>query len=155
MRSRIFTIGTSTRTREEFLAVLAAFGIQAVADIRRFPVSRRHPHFSREALATALLTAGIRYDWLGNTLGGYRTGGYASHMATDAYRAGVAQLEAIARERPTAFLCAERLPSACHRRFVAGTLEAGGWEVIHLLDVGHVWTPGSSGLSPERPPPGG
>ena len=72
-------------------------------------------------------------------------------MQTEAYQAGVAGLEAIATECPTAFLCAERLPSACHRRFVAETLRARGWEIVHILEVGQVWTPDIPEVSSSEP----
>src|SRR3989442_14455030 len=67
----VYTVGHSTRTLEEFLALLGAHGIGGVADVRRFPASRRHPHFGREALARALVAAHLHYDWLPE-LGGRR-----------------------------------------------------------------------------------
>ncbi len=137
----IYTIGTSDRSLEDFLAALEAYGIVTAVDVRSFPTSRRHEHFKREALGEALSAAGIRYVWLGDRLGGYREGGYQAHMRTDAFTSGVAGLEALASEAPTAFFCAERLPRRCHRRFITGELEARGWEVVHILDAASTWRP--------------
>jgi uncharacterized protein (DUF488 family) len=142
----IYTIGSSTRTWEVFLAVLAAYGIRALVDVRRFPVSRRYPHFTRDHLGAELPPRGISYHWLGQSLGGYRTGGYEGYTRTAAYRDGIAALEVIGRECATAFLCAERLPSQCHRRFIAATLEQRGWQVVHILERDRLW-----GSSDRRP----
>lgn len=146
MTHTIYTIGSSNRTWDEFLAVLAAYEIRAVVDVRAFPVSRRYPHFMREYLGAGLLAAGIRYHWLGKSLGGYRTGGYEAYSRTDGYHAGIAEAETIARTLSTTLLCAERLPSRCHRRFIAATLEARGWRVVHILDAGRIWTPAKPDL---------
>ncbi len=70
MQSRIFTIGSSTRTREEFLAILAAYAIRALADGPALPMSRRFPHFVRDHLAATLPLVGVSYHWLGKRLGG-------------------------------------------------------------------------------------
>ncbi len=147
MQSRIFTIGSSTRTREEFLAILAAYGIRALADVRAFPMSRRFPHFVRNHMAATLPLVGVSYHWLGKRLGGYRTGGYEAYMHTGAYEAGITELEAIARECPTAFLCAERIPTKCHRRFIAATLERRGWNIVHVLEANQIWTTPTPELS--------
>lgn len=139
----IFTLGTSTRTWQTFLALLEAHRIQLVADVRSVPRSRRHPHFSAEAMAGALPAAGIQYRWLGRGLGGYREGGYEGYRESGAYREAIAVLEALARIHRTACVCAERSPADCHRRFIAETLQTQGWEVTHLIDEG-VATPHGS-----------
>jgi uncharacterized protein (DUF488 family) len=145
----LFTLGTSTRTPEEFVACCRAFGVTVVADVRRFPTSRQYPQFVREAFEGFLRDAHIAYAHLGPALGGYRTGGYEAHMATAAFREGLAELERLGRAAPTAVVCSERLPWRCHRRFIARALEARGWRVVHILEPGRVWTP-------ERPAhPGG
>ena len=154
----IFTVGHSTRSAEEFLALLEAHGIEIVADIRRFPGSRRHPQFAREALAAALAEAGqgpcaqrgvgcIEYVWLPG-LGGRRSrrknsphtawrvpafAGYADHMETPEFQDAVHELLALARRARTAILCAEALPHRCHRRLVSDWLVAHGVSVQHLL----------------------
>lgn len=133
---------------------LREVGVACLADVRRHPGSRRHPQFARAALETALPGAEIRYVWLGESLGGRRSGmqpaerspnrawqepsfrAYADHMLTDAFAEGVAALEVEARARPTALLCAELLWWKCHRRLLADRLAVGGWRVVHLLGPG-------------------
>lgn len=143
----IFTIGHSTRTLDEFLAPLRAHGIRAVVDVRRFPGSRRHPRFSREALAASLRAAGIDYlheEALGgrrSVAAGSRNGawrnrgfrGYADYMATAAFGRALTRLEAAAAARPTAILCAEAVPWRCHRSLIADALAARGAQVLHIL----------------------
>ncbi len=131
----IFTIGHSNRTPEEFLATLADFGVQTLVDVRTRPVSH-FPHFKGEALAALLADAGIAYVWLGPQLGGLRAGGYGAWMATPQFAAGIERLEGLARTGPTAFMCAERDPSHCHRKYIAVTLKGRGWTVRHLIAPG-------------------
>ena len=117
-----------------------------MADVRRFPGSRRHPHFGREQLEPLLRAQGIEYVWMPE-LGGRRkartdsphTGwrveafrGYADYMDTDEFRAATAGLLEIAGERSTAIMCAEQLWWQCHRRLIADTLLARGHEVLHI-----------------------
>ncbi|MEW6554849.1 MAG: DUF488 domain-containing protein [Actinomycetota bacterium] len=135
----VYTLGTSTRTWERFLDVLLAWGIARVCDVRSFPGSRRYPHFSRENLAASLREAGLDYVWLGERLGGYRKGGYEAHMETEAFVAGISELEHLAAEAPTAIVCAEALPWKCHRRFIARVLEERGWDVVHVIDASRDW----------------
>jgi uncharacterized protein (DUF488 family) len=124
---------------------LRAHAIQRLADVRRYPVSRRQPHFTRDALALALPRAGIHYVHLGE-LGGHREErpgsphtalagafrGYADHMQTPEFARGVARLEALARERRTALMCAEARFEDCHRRFLCDALLARGARVVHV-----------------------
>jgi len=150
----IFTAGHSTRTIEEMIALLADGAIAAVADVRRYPSSRRHPQFNRGALASSLEEVGVRYDWLGESLGGRRAATvpasespnaawqvaafrhYADAMESEEFRAGIERLEGIARSHRTAFLCAEHNWWSCHRRLIADYLLVRGWTVVHLLDPG-------------------
>lgn len=146
----IFGVGHSNLAAAEFLALLRAHGIALVADIRRFPVSRRHPQHARPALETELHAAGIDYEFLGRELGGRlepdvpiersenralrepALRAYADALATPAFAAGFARLEALARSRPSAFLCAERDWRQCHRRILSDVLVTCGWRVLHL-----------------------
>ena len=146
----IHTVGHSDRSLERFTAILTAHGITFVADVRRWPVSRRHPHFDRDALRAALADAGIEYVFEGKALGGRREPspdsdtlhgalppdyrGYAAHMATPAFRAACDRLVALAERERVALLCAERDPVHCHRSLIADHLVLQGREVIHLLD---------------------
>lgn len=137
----VYSIGSSNRAFGEFLAILRAYEIQVVADVRRFPVSPRFEHFSRENLEKSLKEVGLRYCYLGEALGGYRKGGYEAYTTTGAFAEGIDELEKIAEEGRTAFMCAERLPWRCHRRFIGFELTRRGWEVVHIIDENRVWTP--------------
>jgi uncharacterized protein (DUF488 family) len=143
---RIFTIGHSTHPLGEFLQLLGAFEVGQVADVRRFPGSRRLPWFNREVLARELRSRGLLYVHL-PMLGGRRRAspespnggwrveafrGYADHMAGAEFKAGLAVLEARAIQRPTAVMCAEALWWRCHRRLVSDALTVDGWEVVHI-----------------------
>ncbi len=129
---RIFSIGHSTRKLEELIAVLKHYGIQRLVDIRHFPASRYNPQFNKEPLAAALAAAGIEYLWL-EALGGYRKGGYLAYMETPEFASGLAELERLAHERPTAFMCAEIKWFQCHRRRVSDVLWQRGWRVLHIF----------------------
>jgi uncharacterized protein (DUF488 family) len=129
------------------LALLKGHGIQAVADVRRFPASRRHPHFAGEPLAALLEADGIGYRWHPE-LGGRRaprpdsrnTGwrvaafrGYADYMETAEFGLAFGQLMDAARRHRTAIMCAESLWWQCHRRLIADRLVAEGHEVVHIM----------------------
>jgi len=129
----IYSVGHSTRDLEEFLKLLNLYGVRNLADVRRFPTSR-FAHFTKEALERHLAGAMVAYVYLGHELGGYRRGGYEAYMNTQAFREGLGLLEKLARTGPTAFMCAEKLPWRCHRRFIARVLCSRGWKVIHIID---------------------
>ena len=136
--SRIFTLGHSSRSAADLLAVLEAHGIATVCDVRSFPRSKRHPQFDREALEGSFADAGVRYVFLGREIGGQRRSqreasphteirdplfrAYADHLETDVFAAGVERLLAEAARGPVAALCAEREPKHCHRSFLADVL---------------------------------
>lgn len=146
----VWTIGHGARREEELIALLGAHAIACVADVRRFPRSRRHPHFDRERLAVSLPAAGVRYVHLeplggmrepdGSTLnrglpdGAFR--GYADYMQTPSFDAALAALLALAAERRTAIMCAEADPAHCHRSLVADALLARGVRVLHVTGPG-------------------
>jgi uncharacterized protein (DUF488 family) len=142
----IYTVGHSTRSAEDLLALLREAGVERLADVRAFPSSRRHPQYNRDALAAWLEEAGIEYRHL-RALGGRRTPvpgssnggwrelafqGYADHMRSPEFQDALAALEAMARETPTAIMCAEAVWWRCHRRLIADALVARGWRVVHL-----------------------
>lgn len=144
---RIWTIGHSTRSGDEFVSVLQAHGIEALVDVRRFPGSRRHPQFNAEALAQTLAEARIAYLGFGEDLGGRRRPrqgshntvwrnpsfkGYADYMETERFARALESLLRVAAERPTAIMCAELLWFRCHRALIADVLKARGVEVIHI-----------------------
>jgi len=154
MLNRIYTIGHSTRTFDELVALLHEQGVGRLADIRRFPASRRHPHFSRESLEHSLRTGRIacppRIDYVHfEDLGGRRRPapdsrnaaweneqfrGYADYMCTDEFRAAVDRL--LDSELATAVMCAEAVPWRCHRNLLSDDLLRRGIEVIHILGPG-------------------
>jgi uncharacterized protein (DUF488 family) len=147
----LYTIGHSTRTLEELIAVLQAHAIQTLVDIRSFPMSRRLPHFNREALEKTLPAAGIRYVWL-QALGGRRKKmrddspnialrnesfrNYADYMLTEDFHHGIAELIKLAEGSRTAYMCAERVYFRCHRMLVSDWLVADGNEVLHIDGTG-------------------
>jgi uncharacterized protein (DUF488 family) len=143
----LWTIGHSTRSIDEFLQLLKSHDIKVLADVRRFPGSRRLPHFNQEPFSKSLAGAGIDYTHFPE-LGGRRKArvdspniawrveafrGYADYMMTDEFRHGVERLLQLAAEKRTAILCAEALWWQCHRGLIADYLKANGHEVIHIL----------------------
>jgi uncharacterized protein (DUF488 family) len=149
----LYTIGHSTRPLDEFVAVLQGHSIQNLVDIRSFPMSRRLPHFNREALENSLPSAGIRYHWL-KELGGRRKKirddspnvalrndsfrNYADYMLTEDFERGVAQLIRLAEQSRTVYMSAERVYFHCHRMLVSDWLVANGHEVFHIDGTGPV-----------------
>ena len=159
----VLTVGHSNRTLGDFLSLLHAFDVSAVADVRRYPGSRKFPHFGQEALCRALEAEGVEYSWF-EALGGRRHGAgredspnvglksqgfrnYADYMMTEEFREAVAHLVALAVKRRTAILCAERFYWKCHRRLLSDYLVAQGVTIEHILDRDelrpHRLTPGA------------
>jgi len=145
----VFTIGHGARPLDAFLDLLAWAGVGRLIDVRTAPGSRRHPHFSRDALAATLPEHDVTYEWWGRDLGGFRRPrpdsphtalrveafrGYADHMQTPEFTDALERLMAAAAEAPTAIMCAEAFPYRCHRRLISDWAELHGVEVIHLLD---------------------
>jgi uncharacterized protein (DUF488 family) len=149
----LYTVGHSTRPLDEFLVALQCHSIQTLVDIRSFPMSRRLPHFNREALENTLPEAGIRYHWM-KELGGRRKKvrddspnialrndsfrNYADYMLTDEFQHGVANLIQLAEHSRTAYMCAERVYFHCHRMLVSDWLVAHGHDVLHIDGAGPV-----------------
>lgn len=146
----VWTVGHSTRPLESFLGLLGENHIEAVADVRRHPGSRRSPQFARETLATALDNRGLAYLWLPK-LGGRRAPkpdspntawrnagfrGYADYMATEGFAAGLDDLVNLASGLRTAVMCAESLWWRCHRGLIADVLRWYQFDVIHILGPG-------------------
>lgn len=146
----IWTIGHSNVTAERFIELLMSNDIELVADVRRYPGSRRHPHFSAVALAVALEARGIRHLHMPE-LGGRRQAradsqntawrheafrGYADYMETPAFAEGLARLRQAAAGQRTAVMCAEALWWQCHRGLIADALRAGGDRVLHIMAAG-------------------
>ena len=146
----VWSIGHGTRPVEELIEVLREAGVRVLTDVRSAPGSRRHPQFGQSALASSLAAADIEYVHL-RGLGGRRDAaadsphvalkvdafrGYADHMTSTEFAADYARLVSIARDKTTAFMCAETLWWRCHRRMLSDRLAADGWEVVHLIAPG-------------------
>jgi uncharacterized protein (DUF488 family) len=145
----LYTVGHSTRTLDELVAVLRAHGVGAVADVRLIPKSRRYPHFNADLLAASLPERGLRYLPF-RSLGGRRRPlkdspnmgwrnesfrGYADYLATDAFKTALAELLAVASEVATAIMCAEAVPWRCHRSLIADAALVRGWRVFDIMNV--------------------
>jgi uncharacterized protein (DUF488 family) len=149
---RLWTIGHSTLPVERLIALVKQHGVAQLADVRRYPGSRRHPQYGREALEAVLAQAEVGYAWLPD-LGGRRAPrkdsrntawrnagfrGYADYMESDAFEAGLRHLLGLAQERPTAMMCAEHAWQQCHRGLVSDALKARGVQVLHIRSNGTV-----------------
>jgi len=150
MAGEILTIGHSTHPLARLVELLDAHAVELVADVRRWPRSRRHPQFDDDALAVELASVGIGYAHIVE-LGGRRrprpdtvndgwrvTGfrGYADHLDSDEFRRGLERLEQLAEERRTAIMCAEADWHRCHRRVLSDVLVVRGWDVHHIWPDG-------------------
>ncbi len=148
---KIWTVGHSTLPSGELVALLAKHGIENLADVRRFPSSRRHPQFNRESLSASLAAANIGYVHFPE-LGGRRaplphslnTGwredgfrGYADYMQAPAFAVGFSRLLAIASTRRCVIMCAEKDWRNCHRGLISDLLKAANHEVVHIVDGAH------------------
>ena len=146
---KIYTIGHSTHTLEEFIKMLQSFKIQHLVDVRGLPGSKKYPQFNKENLEVALPEVGIAYTHL-PLLGGRRKihkdskntrwhnesfRAYADYMETDDFEEGITQLIAIAEKENTAYMCAEALWWRCHRSMISDYLKAKGWEVEHIMAI--------------------
>ncbi|HUF90286.1 MAG TPA: DUF488 domain-containing protein [Gemmatimonadota bacterium] len=148
----LWTIGHSTLPLDALAERLGEHDVRQVADVRRYPASRRNPQFNRETLSAFLEARGIGYRWL-ESLGGRRGGAppgsspnqglevagfrqYADYAGSEAFRAALTELVEWARREPTAILCAEALWWRCHRRLIADRLVASGGVVRHILPDG-------------------
>ena len=143
----LFTIGHSTHSIEEFIALLRAHGIRHLVDVRSIPKSRHVPQFNSDVLANSLHDAGIDYTHL-KALGGRRHSrkdsintawrnasfrGYADYMATPQFAEGLNALTQIAATTPTVIMCAEAVPWRCHRSLIADAMILKGWQVRDIL----------------------
>lgn len=143
----IWTIGHSTRSMEDFMQLLQQYQIEAIADIRKFPGSRKYPQFNKEALSESLQKAGIHYEHI-EELGGRRKPdkdsentrwrhpafrAYADYMETKEFSQGIEKLLALRQKYRTAYMCSEAVWWRCHRALVSDYLKFKGYMVIHIL----------------------
>lgn len=145
----IWTIGHSNHSAETFKAMLMSFDIQLVADIRRFPGSKKYPHFNKEALENLLGEINVKYVHFPD-LGGRRKPrpdsknvawrheafrGYADYMETNEFKKGINQLMTLGKKYRTAYMCSEAVWWSCHRSLVSDYLKSCGWLVMHIMGV--------------------
>jgi uncharacterized protein (DUF488 family) len=146
----VWTIGHSTRELDEFIELLKENEIEALADVRSLPGSRKFPQFNAENLAESLPAAGIEYIPF-KQLGGRRKvrkdsphtvwrhlafRGYADYMDTDDFKKGIDDLLQLARQKRTAIMCSEAVWWRCHRSMISDYLRSIGVTVIHIMAPG-------------------
>lgn len=144
----VHTIGHSTRTIDALIEFLGAHAIELLVDVRRWPASRRYPHFNREPLAASLQASGVDYLWRGD-LGGFRKPApdspntawrvatfraYADFMLTEEFERIMKEMETSADQNRIAVMCAEAVPWRCHRQLLADAFLVRGWAVRHIMD---------------------
>lgn len=147
---KIYTIGHSTHSKEEFISLLKAYNIQVLVDVRSYPGSRHVPQFNKEDMEKWVAEAGFKYIHL-KDLGGRRKSNieidatliegwnqaafknYAGYSLTLEYKHGIEQLISIARVNTACVMCSEAVPWRCHRLHISNTLVTKGFEVIHIM----------------------
>ena len=151
----VYTIGHSTRSVAELVALLRQAGVDLLVDMRSVPRSRTNPQFNTDVLPQALAEAGIAYRHI-RALGGLRHKpkdappspntlwrsdpfrNYADYALTEPFRAGLAELRGLAQQHVCAIMCAEAVWWRCHRRIVADYLLAGEVSVAHIMPAGKI-----------------
>jgi uncharacterized protein (DUF488 family) len=143
----VLTVGHSTRSLDDFLALLAAHSVTRLVDVRTVPRSRHNPQFNRDTLPAALETAGISYAHAAG-LGGFRRThpgspnsgwrnasfrGFADYMQTPEFADALAELIAAASRERVALMCAEAVPWRCHRSLIADALVVHGVQVDEII----------------------
>src|ERR1019366_9230021 len=145
----VLTIGHSTRTWQDFLALLRAHRVKRVIDVRSVPRSRHNPQFNREILSKKLRAARIGYVHL-RKLGGLRHArrdspnmgwrntsfrGFADYMQTSEFTVGLHRLIKLAGQKRSAIMCAEAVPWRCHRSLIADALTVRGIRVDDIMSM--------------------
>jgi len=130
---KIYSIGHSTRSLEDFTDILKHFQVELVIDVRRFPGSRKFPWFKKENLEKELPKNQIEYLHFPE-LGGFRKGGYEEFTKTGEFADGLNKLIEIIDDKMVAIMCAEILWWKCHRRYIANALVEKGLEVTHVFN---------------------
>lgn len=165
---RLYTIGHSTHTIAELVALLQQVGVELLVDVRAFPRSRTNPQFNEDTLPGSLAAVGIEYRHLA-ALGGRRHRSrealpssntlwrnqsfrnYADYAATDAFRAALDELRSLVRQRCCAIMCSEAVWWRCHRRIIADYLLSEGIQVWHIMGLDNIQaasvTPGARRLA--------
>ena len=155
MKPQLFSIGHSNQPLDRFLGLLVQHRIEALVDIRRFPGSRKYPHWNQKNLAASLQAAGIEYHWI-ETLGGRRRSkkaapaspnlglrnesfrNYADYMLMEEFHQAAEKLLEVAARKRTAMMCGEAVYWRCHRRLVSDFLLANNVAVQHIFPNGEI-----------------
>jgi uncharacterized protein (DUF488 family) len=145
-RVTLWTVGHSTRSLDDFIALLQAHGIRRLVDVRTIPRSRHNPQFNKDQLPESMKQAGIQYVHM-PALGGLRHAcrdsvngawrnasfrGFADYMQTAEFEVALKELIRLARSRRTAIMCAEAVPWRCHRSLIADALLVRGLKVEEI-----------------------
>jgi len=128
---KVYTIGYAEREISDFINILKKHNVTVLVDIRRFPKSK-YPAFEKENLKSILEKNGLKYVFLGESLGGFVKGGYEKYMKTQKFRDGFKVLLNLIEKETVMLMCREKKAKYCHRRFIANLLEKLGIKVIHL-----------------------
>jgi uncharacterized protein (DUF488 family) len=146
----VHTIGHSTRTHEVFVGLIKEHNVEVLVDVRRWPTSKRYPHFNRETLTVGLSREQIEYVWRGD-LGGFRKPSansqntawkvgafraYADFMLTPGFERIMGEMEELAANKRIAIMCAEAVPWRCHRQLLADAFLVRGFSVSHIMNNG-------------------
>lgn len=149
---KIWTIGHSTRSWEDFLELLQEFSINGLVDVRSYPGSRKFPHFNKENLEELLPKNNISYSHF-KSLGGRRKPdpesentvwrhpsfrAYADYMQTEEFQKGIRELEKIGQQEKVAYMCSEAVWWRCHRSMISDELKVKNWEVLHIMGAGKI-----------------
>lgn len=144
----IYSIGHGNRSWPDFVAIIKELNGKYLIDVRSFPRSTFNPDFNRESLELSCKTEGIKYLFLGDSLGGkpkkkslYDNDGRADYTlmsAEETYKASILRLQkASALDGNTFIMCSELCPSQCHRsKLIGKTLEGLGIDPVHIDKYG-------------------
>jgi uncharacterized protein (DUF488 family) len=145
----LFTVGHSTRAWSDFIALLKAWRIEELVDVRTVPRSRAFPWFSKERMQKLLSKSAIKYVHL-SKLGGFRhlskdsvnTGwensrfrAYADYMQTKEFEEGLEELNQLRKKQRVCVMCSEAVWWRCHRRMIADAELARGIPVKHVMSA--------------------
>jgi uncharacterized protein (DUF488 family) len=144
---QVFSIGHSNHSIGDFIGLLKAHKIEALADVRSFPGSRHNPQFNQAALRLSLNHAGISYHHM-VSLGGKRESSnpadghkarpfsaYIEYSKTEQFQSSLKELEDITEDRNVAVMCAEAMWTNCHRSIILEEMTRHGFTVTHIMSA--------------------
>jgi uncharacterized protein (DUF488 family) len=142
----IFTIGHSTHTLQEFIAILDKYEITKLVDVRSIPKSRHNPQFNKDNLKEKLKRRYIHLPGLGGlrhtTKDSPNTGwenasfrGYADYMQTEDFEKNLEKLIAYVNKKKVAIMCAEAVPFRCHRSLIGDAMLVRGYKVVDIYSL--------------------